>query len=178
MSDSSFAQEREAPSPAASDAVRYAVDLAKKNSEALSFIPAPRLEQYHATGRLLLATENDEPCGFLVYGAGWPVLKVYQACIQYDARRRRAGLDLVQRLTEIAARSHRDISLWCADDLASNDFWQAAGFTLIGKREGGQRRGRMHNGWFLSVSAPSLFPPMTAFSGDKAPAVRAQRAST
>ena len=142
-------------------AVRYAVDLAKKNSEALSFIPTPRIEHYRQAGQLLLATENDEPCGFLIYGLGWPLLKVYQACIQYDARRRKAGMELLGRLRSIAEHNQNDISLWCADDLEANDFWQAAGFTLIAKREGGARRSRKHNGWLLPVAAPALWRPTT-----------------
>jgi hypothetical protein len=142
-----------------SDPVRFAVDLAKKNSEALSFIPTPRIEEYHAAGQLLLATENGEPCGFLIYGAGWPMLKIYQACVQYDARRRNAGLEMVGRLERIAQADQRDISLWCADDLEANDFWRAAGFKLVGQREGGRRRGRKHNAWVKAVAAPSLLLP-------------------
>lgn len=136
--------------------VQYAVDLARKNSEALSFIPRPRIEAYAEAGQLLVATENGEPCGFLIYGGGWPILKVYQCCIQYDARRRHAGLDLVRRLIAIAAARCQDISLWCADDLDANEFWRSAGFSLVGQREGGTRRGRKHNAWYLRVAAPTL----------------------
>jgi hypothetical protein len=56
-----------------SERVRYAAALAAKNSEALSFIPLPKLEEYDRRGQLLLEMENDEACGFLVYGAGFPV---------------------------------------------------------------------------------------------------------
>jgi hypothetical protein len=38
----------------------YADDLARKNSEALSFIPRPMIERYAERGQLLLATENGE----------------------------------------------------------------------------------------------------------------------
>ena len=155
--------------PAMSGAVRYAADLAKKNSEALSFIPTPRLEQYHRDGQLLLATENDEPCGFVVFGCGWPLLKVFQACIQYDARRRHAGLELVSRLRGIAEGNRQDIALWCADDLDANDFWRAAGFALVGRKSGGVRRGRMLNGWVLPVAGGSLFPFAAAFAPELVP---------
>lgn len=142
---------REEEAQVRGDGVRYAIDLAKKNSEAVSFIPTPRVEEYAERGQILFATENDELCGFLIYGAGYPTLKVYQACIQYDARRRRSGLDMVERLKQIARAEGRDISLWCAEDLQANSFWEAAGFSLVGKREGGARRGRKHNGWLLEV---------------------------
>jgi len=139
------------------EAVRYAVDLAKKNSDAVSFIPTPRLEEYQRRGQILFARENGDLSGFLVFGAGYPTLKVYQACVQYDARRRKSGLEMIDRLKEIARREGRDISLWCAQDLEANEFWNAAGFNLIGERQGGVRRGRKHNAWFFPV-LPSLLP--------------------
>jgi hypothetical protein len=50
---------------------------------------------------------------------------------------------LVNRLIDIAReRNCIAISLWCADDLESNGFWQAMGFHFGGQREGGQKRGR------------------------------------
>jgi ribosomal protein S18 acetylase RimI-like enzyme len=136
--------------------VPYVVDLAKKNSDALSFIPAPRLEEYDRNGQILASFENDEPCGFLVFGKGETTMHVYQACIQYDSRRREHGLELVRRLVAAATRRGcRDISLWCADDLESNDFWRAAGFIFAGQRQGGRTRGRLHNRWMMPL-APSL----------------------
>lgn len=128
--------------------VRFIDDLAHKNSEALSFIPRPRLEQYADRGQILLARENDEPAGFLVFGRGWPETRIYQACTQYDARRRQLGLDLVERLAERAtADSALCVRLWCADDLDANAFWASAGFVPVRKRAGGRRRGRVHTLW-------------------------------
>ena len=136
-----------------SEVVRYVCDLAKKNSEALSFIPTPRLEEYERRGQILVARENDDLCGFVVHGAGWPVLRVYQACIQYDARRRDHGFGLVERLRQKATdRALDNIELWCADDLDANSFWEAAGFRKIAQRRGGARRGRMHNLWVMEIT--------------------------
>jgi ribosomal protein S18 acetylase RimI-like enzyme len=136
--------------------VGYVVDLAKRNSEAISFIPSPRLEQYYENGQILVARENDEPCGFLVFGLR-PVAKIYQACIQYDARRMENGLRLVSRLIRIASSRGCDaISLWCASDLEANHFWRAAGFRFVDQRPGGSRRGRVHNRWYMQLT-PTLF---------------------
>jgi ribosomal protein S18 acetylase RimI-like enzyme len=135
-------------------AVKYADDLAKKNSEALSFIPRPQLENYARRGRLLVAHENGDPCGFLIHGNG-PVIKIYQACVQYDARRREHGLEMVRRLVEKAiAQQATYISLWCADDLDSNSFWRDAGFHFAGQRPGGARRHRIHNRWVMPLAFP------------------------
>lgn len=138
-------------------AVSYADALAKKNVEALSFLPRPRLLEYAVRGQLMVETENGEPCGFLVYGNGWPHMKVYQVAIEYDVRRREHGLALIARLAERAkAKGCHAISLWCADDLPANEFWQAAGFSFAGRRVGGQSRGRQHNRWMLMLDSAPL----------------------
>lgn len=138
-------------------AVKYADDLARKNSEALSFIPRPSIEEYARAGQLMLTTENDEPCGFLIHGDSWPQVRIYQACIQYDARRREHGMALVAALADKArAQGCTDVRLWCADDLDSNEFWRAAGFEYCAQRRGGRRRGRKHNLWVLRLAQPPI----------------------
>lgn len=104
--------------------LRYVRDLMEKNYEAVGFIPNPRLDQYAGRGQILVQYENGDPCGYLAFGNGWPVLKVYQCCIQVDARRVAQATGLVKRLIDIARqRNCAAISLWCADDLESNGFW-------------------------------------------------------
>jgi ribosomal protein S18 acetylase RimI-like enzyme len=132
-------------------------DLMAKNYEAVGFLPATRLEEYLARGQVLIQRENDEPCGYLAFGNGWPTLKVYQCCIQYDARRLAHATQLVSRLISIAeARGCSSISLWCADDLDANSFWRSAGFTFSGQRSGGARRGRRHNCWVMWLRSSLL----------------------
>lgn len=114
----------------------------EKNYEAVGFLPAPRVAAYFESGQVLVQLENGEPCGYLIYGFGWPALKVYQCCIQVDARRRESGAALVRRLIEVAEkRGCCTINLYCADDLESNGFWEAMGFHFAGTRDNGNRRG-------------------------------------
>jgi len=130
----------------------YVSSLMAKNYEAVGFIPEPRLEHYFQRGQVLLQTENDDPCGYLVFGNGWPRLRVYQCCVQIDARRLDHATELIRRLVNEAYRRHcTSISLWCADDLAANAFWKAAGFEFVGQRDNHNRRGRKHNGWLLRL---------------------------
>lgn len=144
--------------------------LARQDYEAVGFIPRPRLQAYEEAGQILVETENDEPCGVLVFGNGWPTLRIYQAIIQYDARRREHGLNLVARIVEEAkARECSAISLWCADDLAANDFWKAAGFLMTGHREGGAWRGRRHIRWTLPVESPQFALNLTGGSASLPP---------
>lgn len=139
----------------ADQALRYVTDLMAKNYEAVGFLPAPRIEQYARAGQLWLQQENDEPCGYLIFGRGWPTLRVYQTCIQVDARNLDHATALVGRLIQTAEREgYEAISLHCADDLEANAFWAAMGFQFGGTRDNGNRRGRLHNKWVYWLSAP------------------------
>src|SRR6266511_590796 len=88
-----------------------------KGYEDVRFLPRPKQAEYASRGQLLTETENGDPCGYLVWGNGWPRMRVYQACIQHDARRLEHGLGLVRRLVRIAVEKDCEtITLWCADD--------------------------------------------------------------
>jgi GNAT superfamily N-acetyltransferase len=133
----------------------YIVNLAKKHTDEIGFIPRPTLERYWQCGQIEFEYENDELCGFLVFGNGRPTLRIYQAVIQYDARRREHGTNLVQRLILKADRRGYDaLALWCANDLEANEFWKALGFVLVTQKRGGTRRDRMLNQWVFWLSNP------------------------
>ena len=116
----------------------YVVSLQKKNGEALGFIPRVALAQKIELGRIWLARENGEPAGYLHHGSlAVPEVRIFQAAIQYDARRRQHGMSLVTGLLDRAKDAGASgVSLRCLDFLDANDFWTAAGFSLIGTEKG------------------------------------------
>lgn len=111
----------------------YVVALQKRNHEALGFIPRAALSEKIELGRIWLATENGDPAGFLHHGSlAAPEVRIFQAAVQYDARRRHLGLALVSDLLARArAAGARGVSLRCLDFLDANDFWTAAGFARL-----------------------------------------------
>ena len=137
------------------DDLSYVLALSKKHYTEIGFLPTPRLEQYRERGQLWMAQENDELCGFMVWGRGWPVLRVYQVCIQYDAQRLAHGVGLVRRLIAKADQEgYEAISCYVADDIDANHFWRAAGFQHVGTRDNGNVRGRLHNHWVMRMPKP------------------------
>ena len=140
------------------EVVKYAADLMRKNYEAVGFLPIPRLHAYAEAAQLWLQYENDDPCGYLVFGNGWPVLKVYQCCIQTDARRAEHASTLIRALIRAAEdRGCLSVALWCADDLESNFFWPAMGFERSGTRDNGNCRGRMHTRWVYRLQSDLFY---------------------
>ena len=111
----------------------YVVHLQKKHHYALGFMPRVALQQKIDLGRIWLATENGEPAGFLHHGSlAGDEVRIFQAAVQYDARRRHLGLGLVRDLLHrAAAAGARGVSLRCLSSLEANDFWRVAGFNLL-----------------------------------------------
>src|SRR4051812_20753088 len=98
---------RRAPSRGASDLIvqaderdlAYVVDLQKRNGDAVGFIPRQALAEKIELGRIWLARENGDPAGYLHHGSlSVPEVRIFQAAVQYDARRRHLGLALVAQL--------------------------------------------------------------------------------
>lgn len=154
----------------------YILGLARKHTDEIGFLPKATVEHYVRAGQVLLETENNEPCGFLIFGNGWPRLKIYQACIQYDAQRRAHGLALVGRVIALASERGCDaVSLWCADDLPANEFWRAAGFQMLRSKPGGRRRGRDLNLWVYWLPT-NLLPGFHTLRDSESGAGRAEDA--
>ena len=138
----------------------YVVHLQKKHHYALGFLPRVALEEKIDLGRIWLANENGEPAGFLHHGslAGEEV-RIFQAAVQYDARRRHLGLSLVRHLLHRASDAGaRGVSLRCLSSLEANDFWRVAGFSLLTTEPGA--RGT------LNVWTRRLFVPPPGVQGD------------
>ena len=131
----------------------YVIHLQKKHHYALGFLPRVALEQKIDLGRIWLATENGEPAGFLHHGSlAGDEVRIFQAAVQYDARRRHLGLALVRHLlSRAAAAGARGVSLRCLSSLEANDFWRVAGFNLLATEPGA--RGTL-NVWTRRLFVP------------------------
>ena len=120
---------------------KYAIDLHRKNSEQLGFIPCSRIAQYEEAAQIIPEYENGELCGYLIWGIGWPWFRIYQACVAHELRWLSHGRSLVRRAIEIAAGNHcKGITLRCRETNAAVGFWNALGFELLWRLPGGVRR--------------------------------------
>lgn len=123
------------------------VDLQRKFSDHLGFIPRTAVESLLLARSALITTQNGQPAGAILYK---PTLRhdpralpILQAAVYRDAARRHHGLSMIEQLAMIARQEGRSmLQCWAAADLPDLDFWTAAGFERIVTREGGSRRGR------------------------------------
>jgi hypothetical protein len=124
------------------------MSLMRSNRESVGGLPAPAIEERIGRGTLLLASINDDPVGYLMYDVRDGRIRIPQACIQYDARRRKHGEALVAHLLALHPEI-AEVSLRCAADLDANVFWRDMGFVCVGTTRGGRRRGRTINAWAM-----------------------------
>ena len=126
----------------------YIDHLQAKNAEALSFYPKVVFEREIPNGRVLLARVNADPAGYLYFGAFGPVVKVHQACIQYDLRGQLYGAELIRFFENMCqAAGVLSCKLRCGSDIAANGFWASMGFYCQSVTAGGVRRMRDINEW-------------------------------
>ena len=142
----------------------YLDKLMRANADDLAFYPLTTLAKALEDGHVIACEDNGEPAGYLWFGAtvGGKDLIIFQACVDYDSRRRHLGFAMVAELTAIAkAAGCTGIRLKCASSADSNEFWRAAGFHCTRVTPGGIKRGRDIN-WYRTDIQAGLFwlPPV------------------
>jgi len=132
----------------------YVVDLSKKESKALGFIPKMAYESA-ITGikkgkrwsnvcndRLAVIENNGDLVGFCLASFGNPNSKdrrgkIAQICIQEDARQIERGKHLLSKIIIYASKiGCLNMGCGCAEDLESNIFWKAMGWKKVSNRKG------------------------------------------
>lgn len=128
----------------------YMNDLAKREAEALGFIPNSVYPQAILRNQVKFSEENGQLCGFMLHGPPRNEVRVYQTAIEFDLRRLDHGTCCVHRLIREALEEDQEkIILHCAIDLQANRFWRAAGFVLRGTRHAAHATRRELNRWEL-----------------------------
>lgn len=144
----------------------YIVSLSKAHAEELGFLTRGAMEHYLFTNRVRMARENGDPCGYFLTSTLKEHTRIFQACVQLDARGLAHGQALLGDLVaRAAAAGSVRISLHCRDGLASNGFWSACGFRLAAVAPGGAARRKIVNTWELRV-ADALCNPTLPYAAE------------
>lgn len=138
--------------PATSTDLTYIVSLSKRHAEEVGFLTKMAMGAYLDRGRVTMAQENGEPCGYFLTGGFAPQLRIFQACVQYDARGLAHGKNLLSDLIfRSVTHGVQLITLHCRDGLDSNGFWSACGFRSGGLKLGGSARKKIVHQWELPI---------------------------
>ena len=142
--------------------ITYIDHLQKQNADDLAFYPLTTLEKAVEEGRILTCEDNGEAAGYIWHGpvrSGHDVV-IYQACVDYDSRRRHLGWDMVGDLINMTkAGAGTGIRLRTASSSESNVFWEFIGFYCTRVTPGGVKRNRDINHWRTDVQHPLFTVP-------------------
>jgi len=142
--------------PARLEDLKYIIDLSKKNSFSIGFIPKQAYEAAitglkpsknrwsdRCNDKLYVCEINGDLVGFVLASFGNPLSKIRigkiaQICLQEDARMMQRGRMLLTEVLEYGKSNVQTLSFscGCAYDLESNLFWKAMGWKKIGERKG------------------------------------------
>lgn len=115
--------------------------LMKRESESVGFIPSTRIRWQVEQGLFDIQIEQNEIVGYMIHGPRKEVLNVHQVVVDLSARRYRFASQMEARLIVKAAEANVNaIRLVCRDDLESNLFWAAAGYSIVGTKPAGAKR--------------------------------------
>jgi hypothetical protein len=130
----------------------FCEDLRRKEAYCLGFIPAASYPAAIARHRLIVALENGEPAGFVLWAKRRTKLRFHQTAVVAELRRLKHATDIVTAaLNTPEGRCARTIGLRVAHDLPANTFWQAIGFRIVATQPGGKTWGRTINIYELPV---------------------------
>lgn len=131
----------------------YVWHLARTYKHDLGFLPRGALTDRVQTGRILLATRNDAPAGYVSYTHRLDgITHLPQVAVDPELWRTTLGTALLTALIALAtAAGSYAITLRSAIDLPANKFWPALGFHLVAHTPG-RRRELLH--WALPLAQP------------------------
>lgn len=129
------------------DHKRMVMELQKKFSNQLGFLPGKAIDFYLDEQLVGIALENAEPCGYVL---GRPSMKyqplirpITQAAVFMDAQRRHHGLALVAAVCRRAVDARQlVVQARVAIDIEAVEFWTAAGFEDVHVEDPGNARAR------------------------------------
>ena len=135
----------------------------------LGYMPRVALEKHAERGHVWLALENQQPAGYILgpprYHGRDDVAVIYQAAVPFDAQRRAVGTDLVTHWCACLPESVKQVSLWCAQDIEANLFWQSLSFEPLAYRVGSVKSQRIHIYWVLAEPGFAVYTPAGTHSG-------------
>ena len=136
--------------------------LQRKNADDLAFYPLSTLEKAIDEQKILTCEENGQQAGYLWHGSIRPGKDtvIYQASVDYDARKRHLGWGMVSELIALCTVANATgIRLRCASSSDSNEFWQHIGFYCTKVGQGGGKRNRDINFWRTDIQTPLFVLP-------------------
>lgn len=126
----------------------FAFSACRLDANSLGWLPKQAYLERHEQGRIHVCYNNEDLVGYCLWFDDGRELRIYSTWVRPDAREILHGKALVDAVEqEGSRRGATRITLWCATDLAANEFWKALQFRRGMWRWGRGRNPRRHRFW-------------------------------
>ena len=142
--------------------ITFVGSASKGSAHEIGFLTYAAYEEAHARNRLITLRRNNDLCGFILYSLNQQrECRILQIWVRADARIIEHGRALIAWLEKKIAGPANCWCLrcWCAEDLESNHFWPAVGFTFKHWRWGPANNPRRHKLWIRPLQPHILQAP-------------------
>lgn len=139
--------------PISAEYIDSVKSLADANRDSLGFVPRKKIEEIVDQQRCIVALQNNEVIGFLIFRHRKIDLQttLSDICVQTIHRCKHVGTMLIDELIHDCQQRHREfIQLKCPVDLPANGFYSRLGFDLYTTEDGKKRQ---LNVWRLAISS-------------------------
>lgn len=142
----------------------FLLDLQRKWSNNVGFLPRACFERYIASHQILLVTENDTPAGYLSWTySPSGLLRLPQVAVHPDLLRTTIGTKLMRHVIRAATRRGASlVRLTSRSDLPANEFWPEFGFRCTAILTPRTTRNRPLLEWSLPLISADAFTVATS----------------
>tara|TARA_R100000700_G_scaffold12717_1_gene18129 strand:- start:91 stop:540 length:450 start_codon:yes stop_codon:yes gene_type:complete len=138
----------------------YVVNLHKKNTDYLGFIPKPYLSKLVDNGQVFVQEDGGLASGFCIVGNGkQSTIKIYQHCIAEELRNLSLGKKLFNDVSFYAgSKGYNFIHLRCRENLEANKFWDALDFKFLKLEKRKSKRTKVGvNHWLFKINVSNQY---------------------
>ncbi|MBX2999274.1 MAG: GNAT family N-acetyltransferase [Caldilineaceae bacterium] len=135
------------------------IRLADENSNTLGFMPRDAFSQHAQNGRILVALQDSEVLGYLLYGVNSKASLIYITHLCVDQKHRGSGVAraLFEALVAKTRQDFRAIRVRCRRDYEVNKIWPKLGFHPPTEIPGRSQKGSLLTVWWFDFGHPTLF---------------------
>ena len=123
--------------------------LRRVNSRTLGFFPAGAFEEHAKLRQVLVALENDNLLGYLLFRVARGRAAIVHLCVTAEARGRGVARKLVDRL-KLETGQLQGVGLYCRRDYDINHIWSKFGFEAVHAKMGRGKDGAELTFWWFS----------------------------
>jgi GNAT superfamily N-acetyltransferase len=135
------------------------IELGRANADTLGFLPEGAFIKYARDKQILVAVDDGEVLGYLLYGVSRRKMLAYivHLCVREPQRDKGIARELFEELKTATEDAFTGIRVRCRRDYEASTFWPKLGFHAVSEMSGRSKDGSRLTVWWFDHGHPTLF---------------------